>query len=91
MNTDVLMAVLTDELEAKKDGDSYSIPSRFKVTVLVQSDGDVVPVARVTSVRISDNYLTFVTEDGHFFIEPSRVFAVKSEGESSSEKRPGFH
>ena len=91
MNIDVLKAVLTDELEAAEDAGTYKIPGQYKVTVLVQADGDVVPVARVTALTITDQYLTFVTEDGHFFIEPSRVFAVKSEGDSAKEKRPGFH
>ena len=91
MNIDVLKAVLSDELEASEDSGTYTIPGQYKVTVLVQADGDVVPVTRVTGLKVSDHYLTFVTEDGHFFIEPSRVFAVKSEGDSAGEKRPGFH
>ncbi len=91
MNIDVLKAVLTDELEATLEDDTYQIPGRYKVTVMVKSEGDVVPVSRVTGLRVAEQYLTFVTENGHFFIEPSRVFAVKSEGESASDKRPGFH
>lgn len=91
MNIDVLKAVLTDELDATEEDGSYKIPGQYRVTVLVRSDGDVVPVTRVTGLKISEQYLTFVTEAGHFFIEPSRVFAVKSESESASDKRPGFH
>lgn len=91
MKVETLQRIMR-ELGWKQDGDTFSVKDGTRATLLLSTGRDTVPVPRFTTVRFEADCLTFETEDGHFFADPSTVFALRTEGdEKRSDKRPGFH
>ena len=92
MKSHALKAILLTELAGKQTGDAVEIASDRKVTILVHYGDDLVPVAKVRSVRFSDDFVNIVGESEQFFVDPDCDFIVKAEdAQKRDDTRPGFH
>lgn len=92
MNVKTIQEIFDSKLEATVDGDRYELGADPKVTLLAEMSDELMPMTRVRVVEFDDAYVTVVTEESTYYIEPGNLFGVKLEGHGHQpeEHRAGF-
>jgi hypothetical protein len=91
MDIHKLKDVLTQELGAAREEDTYTLREDQRLTVVLAHDGGTLAVSKIRSVRVLGELLALKTEEGRTFCDPADIFALRVEEQDRSESRPGFH
>jgi len=92
VDVETIQEIFESELDATVDGARYELGADPKVTLLAETSDELMPMTRVRVVEFDDAYVTVVTEESTYYIEPDNLFAVKLEGHGHQpeEHRAGF-
>lgn len=92
MKASTLKSVLLKELGAAEEGGVLAVPSERKVTVITRYDNQLIAVAKVRGVRITEDFVNIVGDAEELFVAADCDFIVKSEASRRQDDvRPGFH
>ena len=91
LSHNVFKQILTSEFGATEQDGALVVDEERKVSVLVEHEGGLLQVTKVTSVGFGDGYVAVSGEEGTYYVSDSVLFALRSQNaDGASDKKTGF-
>lgn len=90
ISPNILTDLLTQELGATVDGDTYTLPKGTFVTVFLGGSGSTMGVSKVTGFEFRTQYLLLHGEETRTYTDATEVIALRVDAEAHKTHKVGF-